>query len=110
MYGAFLGVVWCFGRTFLKTPAGRQRLNVLGAMNAITRQFVSVINETYVTATTVCELLDKLRAMHGGEPHRQRRACPVEDRARRHHQPTPMTCRFWARPSPGRPIFLEDSP
>ena len=67
VYGPFLTFVWCFVRTFLKTPAGRQRLNVLGALNAVTRQFVSVVNETYVTAATVCELLDKLRAMHGGE-------------------------------------------
>jgi transposase len=67
VYGAFLTIVWCFRRTFLKTPAGRQRLNVLGALNAVTRQFVSVINQTYVTAQTVCELLDKLRALHGGE-------------------------------------------
>lgn len=68
VYGAFLAVVWCFCRTFLKTPAGRQRLNVLGALNAVTRQLVQVINDTYVTAATVCELLDKLRALHGGEP------------------------------------------
>lgn len=67
MYGPFLAIVWCFARTFIKTPAGRQRLNVLGALNAVTRQFVSVINDTYVTAATVCELLDKLRALHGGE-------------------------------------------
>ena len=68
VYGPFLAIVWCLVRTFIKTPAGRQRLNVLGALHAVTRQFVSVINETYVTAQTVCQLLDKLRALHGGEP------------------------------------------
>jgi transposase len=68
VYGPFLAFVWCFCRTFLKTPAGRQRLNVLGALNAVTRQLVDVINDAYVTAATVCELLDKLRALHGGEP------------------------------------------
>lgn len=41
---------------------------MLGALNAISRQLVSVINETYVTAATVCELLDKLRALHADEP------------------------------------------
>jgi transposase len=61
-------VVWCFRRVFLRTPAGRQRLNVLGALNAVTRQFVSIINQTYVTAQTTCQLLDKLRALHGEEP------------------------------------------
>lgn len=68
VYGPFLTMVWCFVRTFLKTPAGRQRLNVLGALNAVTGRFVSVINDSYVTAATVCELLDKLRAMHGDNP------------------------------------------
>lgn len=68
MYGPFLAIVWCFCRTFIKTPAGRQRLNVLGALNAVTRRLVSVVNQTYVTAQTVCELLDKLRALHGGAP------------------------------------------
>ena len=68
VYGAFLTMVWCFCRTFIKTPAGRQRINVLGAINAITRQFVSVINQTYVTAQTTCQLLDKLRALHPGAP------------------------------------------
>jgi transposase len=68
VYGAFLAVVWCFRRTFLRTPSGRQRLNVLGALNAVTRQFVSVINQTYVTAQTTCQLLDQLRALHPGDP------------------------------------------
>ena len=68
VYGAFLAIVWCFSRTFLKTPAGRQRLNVLGALNAVTHQFVSVINQTYVTAQTTCQLLDQLRALHPGTP------------------------------------------
>jgi transposase len=67
VYGAFLAVVWCFRRTFLRTPSGRQRLNVLGALNAVTPQFVSVINQTYVTAQTTCQLLDKLRALHPGD-------------------------------------------
>lgn len=68
VYGAFLAIVWCFARTFIKTPAGRQRLNVLGAINAVTHQFVSVINQTFVTAQTTCQLLDKLRALHPGVP------------------------------------------
>jgi transposase len=68
VYGAFLTMVWCFRRTFLKTPAGRQRLNVLGALDAVTRQLVSVINDTYVNAQTVCDLLDKLRTLHPGLP------------------------------------------
>ena len=32
--GAFLGLVWCFERIFIKSPSGRKRFNVLGALNA----------------------------------------------------------------------------
>jgi transposase len=54
---------------FLRTPSGRQRLNVLGALNAVTRQLVCLTNQTFVNADTVCELLDKLRSLHGpGHP------------------------------------------
>ena len=68
VYGPFLAMVWCFCRTFIKTPAGRQRLNVLGALNAVTRQLVHVVNQTYVTAQTVFDLLDKLRPLHPNDP------------------------------------------
>ena len=51
-------------RLFVKTPAGRQRLNVLAALNAVTREIVSVANTSYVTAHTVCDLLRELAARH----------------------------------------------
>lgn len=31
-----VGIVWCFERLFVKAPSGRQRVNVLAALNAIT--------------------------------------------------------------------------
>ncbi len=68
VYGAFLTVVWCFCRTFIKTPAGRQRLNVLGAINAVSHQLVSVINHPYIKAQSVCDWLDKLRELHPEVP------------------------------------------
>jgi len=68
VYGAFLGVLWCLQRLFVKTPSGRQRLNVLGALNAVTQEIVSVANDTYVTAETVCTLLVRLAALHVGMP------------------------------------------
>lgn len=58
--GAFLGYVWCFTRVFIPSPSGRQRFNVLGAINAITHEFISITNDTYINATSVCELLWKL--------------------------------------------------
>ena len=57
---AFLGYLWCFNRIFIKSPSGRKRYNVLGALNAITHEVITVTNDTYITATQVCELLRKL--------------------------------------------------
>ena len=58
--GAFLGYLWCFVRVFVKTPCGRQRLNVLGALNAVTKELINITNDTYITSTQVCELLRML--------------------------------------------------
>ena len=68
VYGAFLGVFWCVQRLFVKTPSGRQRLNVLAALNATTREIFTVQHLTYVTAATVCELLRLLAGAYPGQP------------------------------------------
>jgi transposase len=54
---AFLGMIWCFQRLFVKSPSGRKRFNVLGALNAITHEVILVTNDSYITASQVCELL-----------------------------------------------------
>ena len=64
----FLGIVWCFSRLFIKAPSGRQRFNVLGALNAVSKEVVTVTNDTYITAAEVCQLLDKLAALDLGLP------------------------------------------
>jgi transposase len=56
----FLGFLWCFARVFIQAPSGRQRLNVLGALHATTRQVVTVSNDTYITAESVVTLLRQL--------------------------------------------------
>jgi transposase len=61
--GAYLGFLWCFERLFIKSSCGRQRFNVLGALNAITHELVMVTNETYINSQSVCELLHKLAAL-----------------------------------------------
>jgi transposase len=65
---AFLGFLWSMKRVFVKSPCGRQRFNVLGALNAITHELITVTNDTYITATTVCELLEKLSALNLSVP------------------------------------------
>ena len=58
--GAFLGFLWSLTRVFVRTPSGRQRFNVLGALNAITKKLEMVTNDSYISSIQVCELLKKL--------------------------------------------------
>ena len=58
--GAFLGMLWCFGRIFIPSGAGRNRINVLGAVNIAGLQVETVINTTYVNADTIMEMLGLL--------------------------------------------------
>jgi transposase len=62
VFGTFLCCLWSFARQFVRAASGRQRFNVLGAWNAITRELVSVTNTTVVNTETMCELLRKLAA------------------------------------------------
>jgi transposase len=64
----FLGFLWCLTRIFIQAPAGRQRFNVLAALNAVTHELVTVTNDTYITAQSVCALLDKLSELKLGMP------------------------------------------
>jgi len=63
VFGAFLGYLWCCARCWVKAPSGRQRCNVLGALNAITYEVITVTNLTSIHAESVCQLLGKLRAL-----------------------------------------------
>jgi transposase len=68
VFAPFLGIVWCFQRLFVKAPSGRQRLNVLAALNAMSHELFTVENLTYITAETVCELLRLVAGAHQGIP------------------------------------------
>ena len=60
VFGAFLGYLWCFARCWIKAPSGRQRFSVLGALNAVTHDVITVTTLTYINAQSVCQLLIKL--------------------------------------------------
>lgn len=62
--GAFLGYIWCVVRMFVPTPSGRQRYNVLGAINAVTHDLICVCNETYINSFSVFDLLNKIKEAH----------------------------------------------
>ena len=86
----FLGIVWCFTRLFLKAPSGRQRFNVLGALNAITQEVITLCNDSYITSEQVCGLLDKLASLNPGrlislflDNARYQRCAKVQEHAQR---------------------------
>ena len=62
VFGTFLCCLWSFVRIFVRAAAGRQRFNVLGAWNAMTRELIYVTNTTVVNTETMCELLRKIAA------------------------------------------------
>lgn len=57
----FLGYIYGRVRRFVRTWSGRKRYNVLGAIDFITKKVHTVVNDSYITATEVCEMLSKLR-------------------------------------------------
>jgi transposase len=63
VFGTFLCCLWSFARIFVRAAAGRQRFNVLGAWNAITRELIAVTNTTVVNTETMCELLRKIAGL-----------------------------------------------
>ena len=63
VFGTFLCCLWSFTRIFIRAASGRQRFNVLGAWNAVTRELIAVTNTTVVNTATMCELVGKIAAL-----------------------------------------------
>lgn len=63
VYGTFLCCLWSILRVFVRAASGRQRFNVLGAWDAVTRTLVSVTNTTVVNTDTMCQLLRAIAAL-----------------------------------------------
>jgi transposase len=62
VYGTFLCCLWSFVRLYVRAASGRQRFNVLGALNAVTKELIAVTNTSVVNTATMCELLHKIAA------------------------------------------------
>lgn len=62
VFGTFLCCLWSFVRLYVRAASGRQRFNVLGAWNAVTRQLTYVANTTVVNTQTMCQLLHQIAA------------------------------------------------
>jgi len=62
----FLGYIYGKVRRFIKTYSGRKRYNVLGALNFVSKSMSTVVNDSYITASEVCELLRKVAHEYTG--------------------------------------------
>lgn len=60
VYGSFLCCLWSLVRLFVRAASGRQRFNVLGALDAVNHQLLTITNTTVVNTETMCELLGKI--------------------------------------------------
>lgn len=57
----FVCCLWCAFRVLIKAGSGRNRINVLGAVDAITKKVITLTNTTYLTAQTLMDFLVKLK-------------------------------------------------
>jgi transposase len=64
----FICSLWCAFRVFIKASAGRNRINVLGAVNAITKEIVTLSNTTYITSDTLIQFLKMLKEKYTDKP------------------------------------------
>jgi transposase len=62
--GGFPGRVWSLVRKYVKTASGRQRYNVLGALNFVSKRIVTIVNDSYITSKQVVEMLEKLASAY----------------------------------------------
>jgi transposase len=53
--GTLLGYLWCFTRLLVRGPSGRERFDVLGAIDAVTHELTTVTNETTIDAAAIRE-------------------------------------------------------
>ena len=66
--GGFSGAIWTRVRRYVQTACGRQRYNVLGALDFVTKKVETITNSTYITSIQVIALIDKLVAEYAGFP------------------------------------------
>lgn len=63
----FLGHIYGKVRRYVRTFSGRRRYNVLGALDYVSKKMLVVANDSYITATEVCDMLRKVAAEYSGK-------------------------------------------
>lgn len=64
----FVCALWCATRLFIKASAGRNRINVLGVANAITKEIFTFNNTSYITAETIVVFFKQIKEHYGVLP------------------------------------------
>lgn len=66
LHNALAGYAWLPKGTivYLRSNTGRKRVNILGALNPITLEYVDIQTQDSITATTVVDLLTQLQQQH----------------------------------------------
>ena len=64
----FLCCLWWVARLFIKASPGRNRINVLGAVNAMTKQISTYTNTTYIDANCLIAFLKQLKQQYPDKP------------------------------------------
>jgi transposase len=64
----FICALWSMVRLFIKASSGRNRINILGAVNAITKEITTYTNTTYITSQTIVDFLIQIRKQYADLP------------------------------------------
>jgi len=64
----FICALWSVTRLFVKASSGRNRINILGVVNAITKEVLTLNNTTYINADTIITFFKRLRQHYGTSP------------------------------------------
>jgi len=62
--GVFLTCLWSISRIFVRSSSGRQRFNVLGALDPFSQELITITNDSYINSDSVCELLRKTHEVY----------------------------------------------
>ena len=60
-YGYHGGYCWCKKRKFVPSAYGRKRANLLGFLNPVMFETISIMNDSYLNSDIVCDGLERLR-------------------------------------------------
>ena len=72
VFGTYLCSLWCLVRLWIPAASGRQRFNVLGAYDAISREMISITNTESVNTETMCDLVQLIE-----RTNRRRKRIPI---------------------------------